>query len=90
MVEKLSEELSSLYKTHIPEYLNTLKTAISEEDLVAIRDIAHNLSSAMGSIGDLGSGALYKKIEKDTLSLKEIKKVLSEAELLTNATLEQL
>jgi HPt (histidine-containing phosphotransfer) domain-containing protein len=90
MVEKLSKELSSLYKIHVPEYLDTLRTAISEEDLVTMRDVAHNLSSAMGSIGDLDSGALFKKIEKETLSLKEIKKVLGKAESLTNATLAQL
>ena len=90
MIEKLSEELASLYKIHIPEYLSTLKQAIDEEDLVTMRDVAHNLSSAMGSIGDTDSGALFKKIEKGDLPLSEVSALLIEAEPLVEATLTQI
>ncbi len=90
MVEKLSEELGSLYKIHIPEYLTNLKKAIDEEDIITMRDVAHNLSSAMGSIGDLESGALFKKIEKDDLPLSEVSLLLIEAESLVAATLTQI
>jgi len=90
MVEKLSEELGSLYKIHIPEYLANLKKAIDEEDIITMRDVAHNLSSAMGSIGDLESGALFKKIEKDDLPLSEVSLLLIEAESLVAATLTQI
>jgi HPt (histidine-containing phosphotransfer) domain-containing protein len=90
MIEKLSEELASLYKIHIPEYLSTLKQAIDEEDLVTIRDVAHNLSSAMGSIGDTHSSALFKKIEKDDLPLSEVSALLVEAQSLVAATLTRI
>ena len=90
MIEKLSEELASLYKVHIPEYLATLKQAIDEEDLVTMRDVAHNLSSAMGSIGDMDSSALFKKIEKEVLALPEVSALLTEAESLVENTLTQI
>ena len=90
MIEKLSEELGSLYKIHIPEYLANLKQAIDEEDLITMRDVAHNLSSAMGSIGDIDAGALFQKIEKDELPLSEVSALFIEAESLVAATLAQI
>jgi HPt (histidine-containing phosphotransfer) domain-containing protein len=90
MIEKLSEELASLYKVHIPEYLANLKQAIDKEDLVTMRDVAHNLSSAMGSIGDIESGALFKRIEKDDLALAVVSALLVEAESLVADTLTQI
>ena len=90
MIEKLSEELASLYKVHIPEYLANLKKAIDEEDLVTMRDVAHNLSSAMGSIGDMESGAIFKKIEKEDLPLSAVSELVSEAETLVKSTLSQI
>lgn len=87
MIEKLSDELASLYKAHIPEYIDNLKKAIETEDLITMQDIAHNLSSAMGSIGDMESSALFKQIEKEKMSLIEIKTVLAEAEKLSAKTI---
>jgi hypothetical protein len=90
MSEKISEELIELYRQHIPGYITDLEKAVSDRDKVKMRDVAHNIASAMGSIDDMESGDLFRRIEKEDLSFGEVADLLKQASAIARNTLDGL
>ncbi len=86
MNDELSPELATLYKTHIPQYMSTLLEAFEDGDEATFEDVAHNLSSIMGSIGDEESMILLRKLERENLPKAENSKIIDEvSERIENA-----
>jgi hypothetical protein len=90
MNDKPSAELVELYRIHIPDYLSQLENAIIERDKVRMRDFAHNIASAMGSIDDIESSDLFRRIEKEDLSFAEVATLLKQASVIAQNTLDSL
>ena len=90
MNEEPSSELVELYRIHIPDYLDQLEKAIVERDKVKMRDVAHNIASAMGSIDDMEASDLFRRIEKEDLSYAEVATLLKQASAIARTTLDSL
>lgn len=90
MSHDLSPELTELYKSHIPAYLADIENSFKDDNLSNMKDVAHNLASAMGLIGDTISSELSRKLEKEDLSSAEIASTISELVSSVNATIATL
>ena len=55
-----------------------------------MRDVAHNIDSAMGSIDDMESSELFRRIEKEDLSYAEVATLLKQASAIARTTLDNL
>ncbi|WP_420320155.1 ATP-binding protein [Flagellimonas sp.] len=79
--EGIIDELVELFLKNIPERINSLKTAMEDEDYENIHQMAHYLSGSLGSLGFSNGNDLCRRIESAAKS-GEKEKVQKEAPLI--------
>jgi len=60
-----SEEIISLYKEHIPEYMSDLLSAVEEQNLEHVIYRSHKMCSAMKTVGYKKAATLLERIERE-------------------------
>ena len=90
MSHDLSPELTELYKTHVPDYMANIEKSFADGDIGNMKDVAHNLASAMGLIGDTISSELSRKLEKEEMTTEEMSSIIEELSRSVSETLATL
>ena len=85
-----SEEILKLYREHVPRYLQTLESAITDMDREKVCYQSHKLNSAMKTIGFSALAERLQYIERAKPDLDQASQLVKEVRTFIDMTLKVL